>query len=159
MKKQEPERKRKTFIYKGLGVPVKLINVPMKKAAGVWCLDINMNKLMRIVLEFILHKPIALKGNELRYIRKHLEMTSTEFGKTFGVSHVAVLNWEAEKNKISPSLELCIRLYVLNYLHAKDNEFRAFYNEISLQQLSENQKRKNPPVTVDATSEELKIAL
>jgi hypothetical protein len=47
----------------------------------------------------------------------------------------------------------------LNYLHAKDNEFRAFYNEISLQQLSENQKRKNPPVTVDATSEELKIAL
>jgi len=159
MKKQEPERKTKTFIYRGLGVPVKLINVPMKKAAGVWCLDINMNRLMRIVLETILRKPIALNANELRYIRKYLEMTSTEFGKTFGVSHVAVLKWEAKKNKISPSLELCIRLFVLNFLKAKDKEFRAFYNKINLQQLSGSSGIKTYPLIIDAATEELKIAL
>ncbi|MDE3045630.1 MAG: hypothetical protein KGJ02_03185 [Verrucomicrobiota bacterium] len=156
MKKQGIARKIKTFVYKGLGVPVKLINVPMKKAAGVWCLDINMNKLMQIVLEAIIHKPAALTGDELRYIRKHLEMTTTEFGKTFGVSHVAVLKWEAEENRISPALELCIRLYVLNHLRAKDKDFRALYNELPLEQLS---KKKIYPLTVDVTTEHFKIAL
>ena len=158
MKKNGPDRKTKTFIYKGLGIPVKLVNVPMKKAVGVWCIDINMNKLMRIILEAIIHKPTALTGSELRYIRKYLEMTMMEFGKTFGVSHVAVLKWEGKQNRISPSLELCIRLYVLNYLRAKDKEFRALYNELSLQQLSETPKRKFRSFVVDASTENLKIA-
>ena len=159
MKKNGPDRKTKTFIYKGLGIPVKLVNVPMKKAVGVWCIDINMNKLMRIVLEAIIHKPTALTGDEFKYIRKYLEMTMAEFGKEFGVSHVAVLKWESEQNKVSPPLELCIRLYVLNYLSAKDKEFRAFYRELSLQQLSESPKGKIHPLCVDATTEDLKIAL
>jgi|GEM_PF-6851719 hypothetical protein len=64
----------KTFVYKGLGIPIKLINVPMKKAAGVWCLDIDMNSLMRFVLEFIVHKKSSLSGDELKYIRKQLGM-------------------------------------------------------------------------------------
>jgi DNA-binding transcriptional regulator YiaG len=157
--KKHKDRKIKTFVYKGLGVPVKLVNVPMKKAAGVWCLDINMNKLMRLVLEAIIHKPTALTGDEFRYIRKYLEMTMVEFGKEFGVSHVAVLKWENEQNRVSPALELCIRLYVLNYLRAKDKEFRAFYRELSLQQLSESPKGKIYPLSVDAATEDLKIAL
>ena len=159
MKKPANSRKIKTFIYKGLGIPVKLINVPMKKAAGVWCLDINMNKLMLFVLREIVHKPIALTGDELRYIRKFLEMTTTEFGKIFGVSHVAVLKWEGEENRISPSLELCIRLHVLNYLRVKDKEFRTLYNDLSLQQLSKGPKGKIHPLVVDAATEDLKIAL
>lgn len=158
MKKSKTNRKTKTFIYKGLGIPVKLVNVPMKKAAGVWCIDINMNKLMLLILRELIHKPTALTGDELRYIRKHLEMTTTEFGKTFGVSHVAVLKWESEQNNLSPALELCIRLYVLNYLRAKDKEFRALYNEINLQQLSKSSKGKIQRISVDATTEELKIA-
>lgn len=159
MKKLTKNRKIKTFTYKGLGVPVKLVNVPMIKIAGEWCLDIDMNKLMLLVLEEIIHKPTALIGDELRYIRTYLEMTTTEFGKTFGVSHVAVLKWESEQNRISPALELCVRLYVLNHLRAKDKEFRALYNDINLHQLSKGQKGKIYHIAVDATTEELKIAL
>ena len=158
MKRATKDRKTKTFIYKGLGIPVKLINAPMKKVFGEWCIDINMNDLMLLVLEEIVHKPSALTGDELRYIRTYLEMTTTAFGKIFGVSHVAVLKWEGEKNRISPSLELCIRLYVLNYLSAKDAEFRALYNELSLEQLAKGQKGKIHPIAVDATSDELKLA-
>jgi DNA-binding transcriptional regulator YiaG len=152
-------KKTKTFIYKGLGIPVKLVNVPMKKAAGVWCIDINMNKLMRIVLDALIRKPTALTGEELRYIRKYLEMTMAEFGTVFGISHVAVLKWEGKQNRISPALELCIRLYILNYLRAKDREFRLFYNELSLSQLSESPKGKIHILAIDATTENLKIAL
>lgn len=152
------KRKVKTFIYKGFGIPVKLVNVSMKKAAGVWCIDINMSKLMRVVLETVIRKPSALTGDELRYIRKYLEMTMAEFGKEFGVSHVAVLKWEGGQNRISSPLELCIRLYVLNSLRVKDKEFRALYNDCSLEQLSKSSKGKVHPIVVDATTEELKIA-
>ena len=156
MKKPTKDRKIKTFIYEGLGVPVKLINAPMKKAAGEWCIDIDMNNLMLVVLQKIIHKPVALTGKELRYIRTYLEMTKTAFGKIFGVSHVAVLKWEDEQNRISPALELCLRLYVLNHLHAKDKDFRALYNDISLQQLSKNSKGEMLLIAVD--TEELKTA-
>ncbi len=159
MKSSVKERKIKTFIYKGLGIPIKLINVPMKKVLGEWCIDINMNKLMLVVLQEIIHKPTALTGDEFRYIRTYLEMTTTEFGKTFGVSHVAVLKWESEQNRITPALELYIRLYVLNHLRTKDKEFRVLYNAITLQQLSKDPKKKLYPIDIHATTEELKIAL
>src|ERR1043165_9680311 len=110
------KRKKKTFTYDGLGFPIKLINVPMKKVLGEWCIDINMNKLMIIVLEALVHKPSPLTGDELRFIRSYLDLTTAEFGKIFGVSHVAVLKWGKEKNRISPALEFFIRLYILDYL-------------------------------------------
>jgi len=109
-------RKKKTFIFEGLGFPIKLINAPMKKEFGDWYIDINMNTLMLVVLEALAHKPITLTGDELSFIRSYLEMSSTQFGKTFGVRPVAVLEWESGENKISPALGLCIRLYVLDHL-------------------------------------------
>lgn len=51
----------------------------MKKVFGEWCIDINMNNLMLLILEEIVHKPKALTGDELRYIRTYLEMTTTAF--------------------------------------------------------------------------------
>lgn len=153
------DRKKKTFIFEGLGFPIKLINAPMKKEFGDWYIDINMNKLMLVVLEALAHKPVALTGDELSFIRSYLEMTTTEFGKTFGVTHVAVLKWESGENKVSPALELCIRLYILDHLHAKDAEFRALYRDLSLEQLSKSKKGKIYPLSVDATTEDLKIAL
>ncbi len=153
-------QKKKTFIYKGLGVPVKLINVPMKKILGEWFIDINMETLQRVVLEAIIHKPTFLSGVEIRYIRKYMEMSTKEFGNIFGVSHAAVVKWENDTNGITPALELCIRLYMLNYLKVKDEEFRALYNEINLGQLSKRRKGTIHPIAVDViSSEELKVAL
>ena len=147
---KKADRKTSTFTYRGLGVPIKLVKAPMKKAFGEWCLDIDMNKLMRIVLEAIIHKPTALTGDELKYIRKYLEMATTEFVKTFGVSHVAILKWEKGENQIAPAMEVCIRLYILNHLHAKDKEFRALYNDLDLQRLSKGPKGKVYSIAVNA---------
>ena len=151
-------KKRKTFIFEGLGFPIKLINAPMKKECGEWYIDIDMNKLMLVVLEALAHKSVALTGDELGFIRSYLEMTTAQFGKTFGVSHVAVLKWESGENRVSPALELYIRLYILDHLHAKDNKFRALYRELSLEQLSKSEKGKIRSLVVDATTENLKIA-
>ncbi len=156
MKKLENNRKTKTFTYKGLGVPVKLVNASMKKAMGVWFIAINMNKLMQIVLDAIIHKPTALTKDELRYIRTYLEMTMTNFGNAFGESHGAVLKWEGRQNRISPPLELCIRLYVLNHLGANDEEFRAFYRKFNLHRLSKSLEREKYILVVDATTDDMR---
>lgn len=151
-------KKIETFVYKGLGFPIKLVNVPMKKVIGEWVIDIDMNKLQLAVLRALIYKPSPLTGDELNFIRSYLNMTMAEFGKTFGVSHVAVLNWENGKRNISPPMELCIRLFVLDNLRAKDKEFRNFYNKISLEVLTGDREKKIYPISIDAT-EDLKIAL
>jgi DNA-binding transcriptional regulator YiaG len=153
------DKKISTFVYDGLGVPVKLVNVPMKKMLGEWFIDINMETLQRVVLEALIHKPVSLTGAEIRYIRKYMGISTTEFGDIFGVSHVSVVKWENSKNGIAPALELCIRLQVMNYLKAKDKEFRDLYNEINLGKLK-NEKKKPHPIIVDVVGpDDLKIAL
>lgn len=153
MKRQKTE----TFVYEGLGFPIKLIDVPMKKMCGEWVIDIDMVELQLVVLRYLVYKPTRLTKDELRFIRKFLVLTTSDFGRSFGVSHAAVLQWEKGKRRLTPSTEFCIRLHVLNHLHAKSKEFRSLFNTISLEKLSTAKAENNGPLEIDA-SEDLKIA-
>lgn len=88
------EKKIETFTYTDLGFPIQLIDVPMKKILGEWVLDINLNILQLEVLKMLIHKATPLQAEELRFIRKYFEMTTTVFGRIFGVTHAAVIKWE-----------------------------------------------------------------
>jgi DNA-binding transcriptional regulator YiaG len=123
-------KKTETFIYEGLGFPILLIDAPMRKTLGEWVIDINFNKLRKAALNFLIHKPTALTAGEINFIREHLEMTTTEFGKVLGVTHVAVLKWESGENRILPTIDLCIRIYALRRLHAKNEEFGKLIYEL-----------------------------
>jgi len=151
------DKKKQTFVYHGLGFPITLINTPMRKVFGEWIIDIDMTELQLVVLKSLIYESTRLTKDELRFIRKFLVMTTTEFGNTFGVSHVAVLQWEKGQRRISPAIELYIRLYVLNHLCAKDKEFRSLYNTISLEQLSKAKAEKVNLLEIDA-SKDLKVA-
>lgn len=143
----------------GLGIPVKLVNAPLKKIAGEWILDLNMELLQRVVLEAIIHKPTLLSGKEIRYIRKYVYLSMEEFGKVFGVSHVAVSKWENSRNGISPALDVCIRLYIMEHLQVKDIEFRQLYRDLNLCKLTKNKNVKIMPLVVNVeTPNNLKIA-
>ena len=87
--------------------------------------------------------------------------TSPEFwlGLQSDINHVTVLKWESGKSKISPSLELYIRFYILDYLKAKDREFRALYRELSLEQLAKSPKSRLYPIAVNAKTDGLRMAL
>lgn len=130
------ERKIETFIYEDLGFPILLVNAPLRKAFGEWIIDINFNKLRSDALNSLIHKQSNLTGEELRFIRKHFVMTTKEFGKIFGVTHAAVLKWESGENRISPTTDIYVRLYVLRRLHAKNEDFGKLFNEISPEKLS-----------------------
>lgn len=150
-------RKKKTFIFRGLGFPIKLINVPMRKMVGEWVLDIDFEKLERAVLECLIRKPAVLNGDELKFIRKFLNMTTVDFGKIFGVSHVAVVKWEHGKTQVSLSTDVCIRLYVLDHLNVKDKEFRKVYHEVNPEALAKTKDQKSHLITIDDFAS-LKIA-
>lgn len=141
--------KKETFIYRAFGFPIKLINAPMKKVVGEWVIDIDFEALEKAIVRILIHKKTPLIGPELRFIRKFLEMTTTEFGKLFGVSHVAVVKWESEKNHISIPGDIYIRLYLLDYLKVKDKEFRSLYLEINSQILSQKKTSKINPLTIN----------
>lgn len=131
------ETKRESFIYEGLGFPIRLINVPMKKVFGEWAMDINFNVLQKNVLHLLARKPMPLSGNELRFIVGYLEMSTREFANLFDVTHVAVLKWLKEGSKMNPNTEICLRLYLLDFLQVTDKEFRKLYVKIREKNLAD----------------------
>lgn len=135
------EKKIETFIYEDLGFPIQLIDVPMKKIMGEWILDINLSSVQLEVLHLLIHQSTPLQAGELRFIRKYFEMTTTTFGKVFGVSHAAVLKWESGQLP-APALDMYIRMYVMDRLEAKDADFGKLYHEVSVASLAQAKKER-----------------
>lgn len=143
------ETKIESFVYEGLGFPIRLINVPMRKVFGEWVMDINFNFLQKIVLHMLARKPNPLSGDELRFIMGYLEMPTRGFAKLFDVTHVAVLKWLKEDAKMNPNTEICLRLYLLDYLGVTDKEFRKLYVKIREKHLVDFEGESNP-MEIDA---------
>jgi DNA-binding transcriptional regulator YiaG len=133
----------KNYRYEGLGVPIVIKNALFKKAFGDWFLDIDLNKLQKELLNALIHKNVSLNGNEIRFIRKYFEMTTTEFGDLLGVTHPAVLKWEKGKSQIPVATEKYVRLYAYDRMKAKDDEFRKFFSELSIESHFKTQKGKS----------------
>lgn len=151
-------KKKETFVYRGLGLPIKLVNVPMRKVFGEWIIDVDMHKLQLAVLRALIYKQTPLTADEVKFIRKFFSMTTTDFGRIFGVSHVSVVKWENKQSHIAPSMELCIRLFVLEHLQAKDKEFRLLYKKINLEMLAKLKDRRMQRISIDL-ADDFKIAL
>lgn len=142
------EKKHQTFVYEGLGFPVELMDCPMKKMLGEWVLDINLAALQRFVFQGLIHKPYPLTGKEIRFMRKFLELSTTELGEKLGVSHATVVKWENEQTKIGPTQETYIRLLLCELF--KDNELLRLYKEIRPGLLAKAKTQKHPHFQVKA---------
>lgn len=123
-----------SYEYDGLGFPIILENVPLIEVRGVLVPNLDYNLLQKNALLALCQKPYPLTGNEIRFIRQYLSMTYKEFASKFGITHACVIHWEKAKNlpaKITPSTELYIRLYILDFLRVKNtlfrNSFRNFH--------------------------------
>lgn len=137
---------QKTYLYEGFGFPLQLIDVPMIKTRGKWVPDINFTLVQEVLVRGLAVKPICLSGNEIKFIRKYFKMTLDAFGVEFGVTHVAVIEWESEGNeqaRINPATEKCIRLFVLDTLEKRDKSFRDNYHKIEIKSLAKQQKTRD----------------
>lgn len=136
-------KKVKRFTYEGLGFPVVLVNVNLVEKRGVWTPAIDYNKFQKQVLIALSHKTAALTGNEIHFIRTYFDMTLEGFGEQFGLTHVAILNWEKSGDKsakINPTTELCIRLMILDKLKMNNQVFRDTFREFDVQEFAKQQK-------------------
>jgi hypothetical protein len=71
------DRKRQpSFVYRGLGFPVVLTDVPMVRSLGVWTPDVDYRKLMREVLRLLALRPSKLTVREARFVRHSTERPS-----------------------------------------------------------------------------------
>jgi DNA-binding transcriptional regulator YiaG len=142
-------KKRETFVYEGLGFPIRLVNAPLKEVYGEWAFNFSMGVLQKVVLHMLAIKPSPITGPELRFIIDYFEMSYRDFAKIFGVSHVAVVKWEKGKSKMNPSTEIYLRLYILNYLKVTDKEFRKLYLRINPAILASAESEQTLEIDVD----------
>lgn len=143
------------FEYDGLGFPITLLNFPLVEVRGVLVPDIDYNVLQKNVLFALARKPHPLTGNEVRFIRQYLQMTYTEFANRFGVTHPCIIHWEGSKNnlaKIQPTAELCIRLCILDTLHAKDKLFRDTFRSFNYCDFKAQKNQAPEHITLDSNT-------
>lgn len=143
------------YRYIGLGFPIRIINAPMVKLYGKWALDVNMRKLQDVIAHALIFKSCRMTKDEIKFIRKFLGKSMEEFGKLFGVSHVAVLKWENGENRLPPPSEFYLRLTLLNHFKEKPHQFKVLYEKINLTMLEKETTKS--PITIDA-NQELKSA-
>jgi len=144
--------KRDTFIFEGLGFPIRLVNIPLKKRLGEWTMDIDFDMLQIAALNMLARKQTPLSGNEICFIIDYLRMSMRDFAKLFGVTHPAVAKWIKEEVKMNPGTEVCLRLYILNYLKVNDKEFRQLYSTVNPENLASSEKTNIP---IEITGDEL----
>lgn len=124
---------QKRFVDNGCGFPVVLQNVSMIRVRGVWTPDIDYNALHRSVLLALARKPTRLTGNQIKFVRQYFELTLTEFGDYFDVSHPAVLKWENagdDTPSIKWSLERDLRLFILDKLDESPDSLGELYKDL-----------------------------
>jgi DNA-binding transcriptional regulator YiaG len=123
----------KQYLDEGFGFPIILENVPMVKVRGAWTPHINYKNLAREVIRRLVKLDGRLTGNQVKFIRLHLEMTLQAFAARFAVSHPAVLKWERAKNKptgMSWGTEKDIRLLASKSLKETADDFVALYRQL-----------------------------
>jgi DNA-binding transcriptional regulator YiaG len=74
----------------------------------------------------ILQKPYRLRGEELRFLRKHIDLNQTEFARLLRVNKTTLSKWENNEDPIGLQSDLLARAIVISReKHAADH-IRAF---------------------------------
>lgn len=66
------------------------------------------------------HKKV-LSAKELRFLRKHMDLTQSELGKLLGLTSQQVARWEKGESYISGSAEFLLRAYFIQHAGGKLN--------------------------------------
>lgn len=114
----------KDIVYEGLGFPILLKGVETYFFQGEELPKINHNKLNTTVFECLLSSRFRLTGNQLNFIRGHMQLSQVEFAKRLGFeSHATVSGWFKKGNKSSgmnSQTELAVRMIMAHFVNHFD---------------------------------------
>lgn len=102
---------------------------------------------------------------KLSLIRKYFSLTTTAFSRLFGYSHSAVLKWENQGDfiaRITPTTEIYLRLYILDFLQKDALDFKELYKEMRIPELAKylkpSQHHSYIPISINAEKELISAA-
>jgi putative zinc finger/helix-turn-helix YgiT family protein len=72
----------------------------------------RIERLHRAIAEALARKPSPLVGEEIRYLRKYLGLSSQGFAECMGVSREHVSRWETGAKVMSPPADRLLRLLI-----------------------------------------------
>jgi putative zinc finger/helix-turn-helix YgiT family protein len=76
----------------------------------------DFNGLLAAIAVARVKTPVKLKGEEIRFLRKALELTAKELATHLGMRDETISRWENNKENISPPAEKLLRVLVANTL-------------------------------------------
>lgn len=107
----------KVFVDTRFGFPVELRGVETRIVRGEEVPIVNANRLRFAVIAALILKPGRLTGNEIRFLRLWMSFNLAQLGEELGVTHPAVMKWEAkldESANMGKAVETNFRLLVLS---------------------------------------------
>lgn len=106
----------------------------------------QVDELMHIAVVAVLQKPYRLRGEELRFLRKHIDLSQEEFAKLLRVNKTTLSKWENNDDPIGVQSDLLARAIVIS--RDKRLEKRAADHIRAFEKIADEQKRVR--VEVDA---------
>jgi DNA-binding XRE family transcriptional regulator len=84
------------YEYHGLGVPVTLKQVQLVNLRGDWYPKIDVEQVASELFESLLKKArtTPLTGEEIEFIRIHLNLSQTQFSQTLEIARTTLARWE-----------------------------------------------------------------
>ncbi|KTD40827.1 hypothetical protein [Legionella parisiensis] len=112
-----------TFLYDGLGFPIKLENVEMININDEWLPKIDVQYIADKIIKKLATQEKRLTGNQVKFIRSYFSMPLREFGEiVVHESHTALSKWEKFEDEITnmnENTEQVLRLYIIEQTQTK----------------------------------------
>jgi DNA-binding transcriptional regulator YiaG len=141
---------RGDYEFKESGLPgLVLVDIELIKCGN--CRDVDpvlsrVDELMHIAAVAILEKPFRLQGEELRFLRKHIDVNQEEFARLLHIDRTTLSKWENNEDPIGLQSDLLARAVVISL--DKQLEKRAADHIRAFEKIANKQKRVR--VEVDA---------
>jgi putative zinc finger/helix-turn-helix YgiT family protein len=113
-----------THLYVESGLPnVVLVGVDVRRCAKCGAFEVllpRVAELHRVIAKAVIHKPAHLSGAEVKFLRKHLGWSGTDFAAHMGVDPTTVSAWENERKPFGTSSDRLLRLMVARQAPVED---------------------------------------
>lgn len=127
------------------GLPnVILANVEVRRCESCGAREIaipKIAKLNRLIAGFLVKNSQRLTGAEIRFLRKYLGWSSSDFADALGVKRETVSRWENEKEDMGQSAERVLRLSVVHFSPVE---------EYAIEALTQIEKKRSKPKNIRA---------
>jgi putative zinc finger/helix-turn-helix YgiT family protein len=137
---------RETVKYDDAMPGVTLVGVKVNRcpSCGEYEVEIpNLAALHRTLATAIVSNPARLDQNEIRFLRKFLGWSGSDFAAKIGASPGTVSRWENGKESMGPGNERALRLMVVHEARVED------YSLDSLAEIEKEPPRRAPKVRIE----------